>query len=626
MVSDITDVKQAQFELEQANLSLHAGKEESLRTDKARFSLLASATFEGVALTRHGVIADCNEQMQTITGYTREELVGMKIADFMLPEELEPVLAKVNHGHESLIEHSLIRKDGSRILVEAHGKNLDGDRNSIRVTALRDITERKRAEQALLNVNAELKARTIEAETASATKSLFLSNVSHELRTPLHTILGYARLLLNETEGGVRRKLEIIERNTNHLHALIEDLLDFNLGVKNVRALVSKAVNIRELIEELELSVQLLAERHDNRFSVMLADDIPAAVFVDENRLIQVLQNLIGNACKYTRNGLVTLSINRADQPIESRDEGHCQLRFVIEDNGVGIAAEDRERIFSAFSRGTSSFGQPGLGLGLTIAQQWVKTMGGHIQLESEFGRGSRFFFTLTFPTAQLPQEDQFARVSNCNHRGDFSRTVLVVDDIAENRLYLRELCESWGYKVLEAIDGVSAIAACMIANPPVDAILADQFMRGMDGWEVLKRIRKSHGLSNLPMVLISASHAQRPSTLPQDVHFDLLLNKPFEEQDLACFLCGRLSRAPESCRRVATVSDTHSVIALPAEELEKFRYLLSLGMVVRIEEWAQQLAVEQPVYTDFAGQVEQYCQSANLTALEKLGKGAVSL
>ena len=606
----------------------HARQEVALLSSEARFRLLASATFEGVVITKQGVILDCNEQLQRMIDTNHEALIGKPITDFIPIEDIDRVLENIMSGDESSIEHNLIRMDGSRIQVEAHGKSLESDERSIRITALRDITERKQAEQALLKLNNELKARTIEAEAASATKTLFLSNVSHELRTPLHTILGYSRILVNETHDGIRRKLEIIERNANHLQALIEDLLDFNLGIKNVRALVSNTVNLRELSEELELSVQLMAARHGNRFSVMLAEDVPAAVLVDENRLTQVLQNLISNACKYTRNGMVTLTISRAEHSTESSDEDQCRLRFAIEDNGVGIAGEDQERIFNAFNRGTTSFGQPGLGLGLTIAQQWVKAMGGNIELESELGRGSRFYFTLTLPSAPLLYEVAFECAAFRNKRTTPLRTVLVVDDIAETRLFLKELCENWGYRVLEAIDGRSAIATCMTANPPIDAMLVDQYMPGMDGWEVLNRVRQNYGLAHLPMVLISASNAQRPATLPNNINFDLLLGKPFDEKELACFLCQRLSlvdRTPESCNRFVSTIDTLPSVSLPSEELDNFRRMLSLGMVVRIETWAQRLAEDDPAYQEFAERVVQYCQSANLVALEKLGNTALS-
>lgn len=482
-----------------------------------------------------------------------------------------------------------------------------------------------RHEQVLRDSNAELAARTREAEEAGTARTRFLSSVSHELRTPLHTMLGYVRLLLKRTSGEMRGQLAIIERSGAQLMRLIDDLLEFNRQTDLGAELQPEPVALRDIIVPLEQAGDMMAQPRHNRFTVTLGDDLPAAVSVDDRRLLEVLQNLIDNACKYTGDGTVDLRIERGDGAPE---DGRCRLRFSVDDTGIGIAPQEQASIFDVFSRGTATGGQPGLGLGLAIARRWVRAMGGDIEVQSEPGRGSRFFFTLDLPAATL---DEQAPPPPCEafRKGlaAAARTVLVVDDVAANRLLLRDLCEHWGFGVLEAGDGAEALATCLTPAAAIDAVLVDQFMPGMDGWEFLRRVRETPALCRLPAVLISASTAQKPAGFPPGIDFDLELGKPLDQQALLCFLCLRMGLVEQplpACQRPnATTVAAPAPVALPADELAKFRQLLHLGRVVAIAQWAQDLATADPTYGDFADRVARYCQAADLPALESLAQAA---
>lgn len=483
-----------------------------------------------------------------------------------------------------------------------------------------------RHEQALRDSNAELAARTREAEEAGAARTRFLASVGHELRTPLHTMLGYVRLLLKRTSGEIHGQLAIVERSGAQLTRLIDDLLEFNRQTDLGAELQPEPVALRDIIAPLEQAGDLMARQRHNRFAVTLGDDLPAAVWVDDRRLLAVLQNLIDNACKYTRGGTVGLRIERDDG---APDDGKCRLRFTVDDTGIGIAPHEQTHIFDIFSRGAATGRQPGLGLGLAIARQWVRAMGGDIEVQSEPGRGSRFFFTLDLPTATM---DEQVSPTPCDAFREglaaAARTVLVVDDIAANRLLLRDLCEHWGFGVVEAGDGAEALATCLAPTAAIDAILVDQFMPGMDGWELLRRVHETPALRRLTAVLISASAAQKPASFPPGIDFDLELGKPLDQQVLLCFLCrslGLLEQSSATCPRpIATVA-APAPAALPAAELAKFRQLLHLGRVVAIAQWAQDVAAADPAYGDFADRVARYCQAADLPALESLAQAVTS-
>ncbi len=413
--------------------------------------------------------------------------------------------------------------------------------------AQRRLFELQQDEQARLLRAVELRTAELgeakrRAEQASAAKSAFLSTASHELRTPLHTILGYVQLLRRPGRREADEKLAIVERAGTHLLRLIDEVLDYSRSESRRPMLEKRPMRLADLTQHLQDSASLMVREHGNRFVLELDPGLPAVVLADEQRLSQVLLNLTRNACTHTRRGTVRLRIRLAkDEPAAPRvpllhDSRWHALRFEVEDDGCGIDGNDLKRIFEPFTR-VGIDNSAGLGLGLTISNQLVLAMGGAIEVESQRGLGSRFQFVLRLCEVDSlehgPQRTHSRRI--VGHRGR-RRHLLIIDDIADNRTFLRDLCASWGFAVAESADAASVLDACCAPDSPFDAVVVDQFMPLMDGWAFLAQLRqRASGNGNrLPLILLSAAAPVPPKDFPADLSFDRVLIKPLRFDALA--------------------------------------------------------------------------------------------
>ncbi len=613
------------------NITVRKKAEAALQVAHARFECLINSNIVGVAIgDEQGGLSFSNDYYLSLLGATRAEMDAGQVRwdEFTVPEDHERdalAFQQVREtGASTPYEKECLLRDGTRIAIEIGLARLPGDDGQLLAIVL-DVSARRRARNELELANRALAERTREAEAASEAKTRFLSSVSHELRTPVHTMLGYAGLMRRRSEGEARRHLEIIERSGVQLNRLIDDLLQFNVDNSQAANLLQRPVDLAALIQQLAELGRMLATPRHNHFQVSASPDLPAAVVMDEQRLLQVLQNLIGNACKYTSGGQICFSIAHDTDPAAAQPSGQCRLRFEVADTGIGIATEDQHRIFEAFQRGEGAQALPGLGLGLAIASYWVEAMGGVIALDSAPGQGSRFSFVLTFRTAELPRRASQTTVETGVMPGP-QRHVLVVDDIAANRAYLSDLCAHWGFKVTEASNGEDALAVCADVTQAVDAVLIDQLMPGMDGWAFLLALRQRSTSAGLPVALVSASQPCRPPGFPDDVQFDITLGKPLDEQALHGFLghCLRLhGLAFRPTQRLPTPPLTLGPDALPPDELGVFKELLDLGRLFAIEAWASALAKRDGAFAGLADRIQQCCRSADLKALQDLLDGA---
>jgi signal transduction histidine kinase/ActR/RegA family two-component response regulator len=378
------------------------------------------------------------------------------------------------------------------------------------------------ANQALQAANTETAQALVEAQAANRAKSAFLAHMSHELRTPLNGILGYAQIFdwdENLTKAQ-RHGLAVIQRSGDHLLNLINDVLDL-ARIEADHVVVRSAtfdlqVFINELVDMLKprarkKGLYFLAELRwlDSDGQLQPGDELPF-VQTDSKLLRQVLINLIGNAMKFTQTGGVTLRISIGGQEASTGGEDNLSssltFRFEVADTGPGISAEDQKQIFVPFKQvGDIDYHSGGTGLGLSISQNRVDLLGGQLQVESEPGQGSTFWFELELPVV-LPATDLNAapvarRIVGVDGP---SPTVLVVDDNVDNRAVLQEMLRRTGCRVYTAEDGAAGLATAEKTNPA--CIITDLIMPDISGNALIRQLRRQEQFADTVIIASSAS------------------------------------------------------------------------------------------------------------------------
>jgi signal transduction histidine kinase/ActR/RegA family two-component response regulator len=373
--------------------------------------------------------------------------------------------------------------------------------------------------------------RRRELEALNAAKSQFLANMSHEIRTPMHGILGMAQLLRSADTTPEQRQyyLETLYGSARGLLHVLNDVLDFSKIDAGKLQLESISFAIPEVIEEIRQILIAQAESKGIRLECTISPEVPGTVQGDPVRLRQVLLNLVGNAIKFTDTGSVSVTVDAAGANRES-----IELRFAVQDTGVGIPPEQQSRIFEAFSQADVSVARRfgGTGLGLAISSQIVQLMGGRITVESEPGRGSRFSFACRFTTQPdepetLPSRDRQGAAAAGHQRAGCSAAfrILVVDDNPVNQIVAARLLEKQGHSVRLAGNGEEAVQSA--AAEPFDLILMDDQMPGLSGIEATRMLRAQG--SKVPIIAVSGNLAHEDSQRYLDAGMNACLAKPFQ-------------------------------------------------------------------------------------------------
>ncbi|MBF0353405.1 MAG: response regulator [SAR324 cluster bacterium] len=450
-----------------------------------------------------------------------------------------------------------------------------------------DISQRKFAEQALREGNEQLKQRTLEAEEANRIKSEFISNMSHEIRTPMNAIIGLSHLALNQNlSPKLQDYLTKIHTSASALLSIINDILDFSKVESGLMELDIQTFNLQNLLK----NVSDLFSAHNEEKGLELFFNVPVNVPVtlvgDGLRLGQVLNNLVGNAVKFTDSGEIHVKVDQLES-----GAGFTILRFSVQDTGIGIASEQLTLLFKPFTQAdrsiTRRFG--GTGLGLTISQRLVEMMGGTISVESEPGKGSIFSFTLRFALPEL-NTGLSERYSQESASPEFIESdklvaslrgarILLVEDNPVNIQVAQEILERAGCCVAIAYNGQQGLA--LLSQERFDAVMMDLQMPLMDGLTATREIRKNPELADLPIIAMTAAASDRGREACLTAGMNDHVSKPIMPTDLMTILAKWIKNGlhPDQNDTVKRSSSAVEGTALPAE-LPGFVLSESLALV----------------------------------------------
>lgn len=538
-----------------------------------------------------GTFTYVSASVTSVIGYTKKEFIRNRFSAFTTPNEVNAILQEsidkaVTGTPTDTYEIEVLHKDGTKRWLEINETSVKSEENgTVSVEGLAyDITARKEAELQIRKINQELEervhARTIDLEElnnrltllkndaikANKAKSQFLANMSHELRTPLNAILGFSQLLQkNPTMSREQYEhVDIINRSGNHLLSLINDVLEVSKIEAGQLHLKPCAFDLHQLLRDLEMMFAAPVHEKGILLKFSQGKHLPQFIISDENKIRQILINLIGNAVKFTNSGSIEVNVTSQKVLVQQDGKGDRILRISVKDSGCGIPQEDMERIFTPFEQSSAGENMEGsTGLGLAISAEYAKLMCGTLKVKQNSDTGSTFTFILPVKIAKKSE------IRSCEHKtvigysGDYRFEILIVDDNYLNRRVLRIVLERAGFTVREAVNGIDALKSVETALP--DLILMDMLMPVMDGYEATRELRKKY--AELPIIALTATvlDTQREEILASGC--STIVAKPYKEYELFDVIQGIL---PISFNFREESEESQEIPVLSKEELKK--------------------------------------------------------
>ncbi len=528
----IHELEVHQIELEMQNEELLLAKEQAEKAAQKYAELFLYAPAGYFTLSRSGEILELNLVASQIFGIEKHALLNRQFGAFV-SEDTRPIF---NEFLENIFKFHT--RSSCDITLDTNLKvskylNLSGihkvNGEECLLTVV-DISQSKQMEIELSNAIAQ-------AEDASKAKSDFLANMSHEIRTPLNGIIGFTHLLMNtEMNHNQLEYMDAINESATILKGIINDVLDLSkIESRNLELYIEK-IDLLELVHHVVFLFKHQASQKRIDLILKIDDAVPQYIFTDSVRLKQILINLLGNALKFTSFGQIELDLIQ----IKAAKKNETTLQFSIKDTGIGIKLQNQEKIFQSFIQEDNSTSRKfgGTGLGLSITNQLLGLMNSKLQLTSEFGKGSNFYFILDVKKSNTKNKLKKIIEKSSENKINAIKTektirILVVEDNRINMLLTKKLLEKIvpNSIIFEASDGNEAIM--MFHKEELDLILMDVQMPIKNGYEATIEIRKINPAENIPVIALSAGILMEDKQRCFDSGMNDFISKPIVEDEL---------------------------------------------------------------------------------------------
>ncbi len=583
-----------------------------------------------------------SQRYKTMLGYNDEDIAPTVDSWTYLihADDFEKVMSTVEKywaGETSqyVAEHRVRCKDGSYRWILARGIAVFNQKGTPTrmIGSHTDITERKQAELDLAQAKEA-------ADSANRAKSEFLANMSHELRTPLNGILGYVQILQRDRNLTPKQieGINVIKQCGCHLLNLIADILYLSKIEAQKMELIANDFHFLNFLQEIVEICSMRSEQKAITFTYLPSANLPIGVFADEKRLRQVLLNLLGNAVKFTDDGGVTFKVKAIASPLpDANGRANYRVCFEVEDTGVGISQEHLQTIFSPFEQaGNQQSKFEGTGLGLAISQKIAELMNSSIHVRSEIGKGSVFWREVDLAAADEDFAGTWSNHQNMQRKivgvkGKIYK-ILLVDDKWENGTVLVNLLEEIGFEILEASQGQEALELARSERP--DLIITDLVMPVMDGFEMMRHLRRSPALRDIIIIVTSASAFSKDATqsietggndfIAKPVSFDLLLAKIEKHLNLE-WIYEDLTTVPinnyglaNSARSPDQALNNLSMVAPTDEDINILFDLAMQGNINGILEYAIALEAKDDQLVPFAQELQNLANEFKIKQIKE--------